>query len=170
MEQNKDDLRQKMMEKREEQESYSADNRKVEAVDGYGNPTSLQTLQRPIMQPAMAWMAYPFSWVGILAVALGCDRKNTYVKHHLNNALVCAMISTVSLIVMSLLNAWALWIQVRSLWSLETPVSVIVLKMFCALFGICAIYAVIMMFIGWIAALRGRTMNLPLISKVRIFK
>lgn len=53
-------------------------------------------LERPVMGPGMVWMAYVFGWIGVISVALGCDRKLYYVKQHLNQAFCCAIVTTVS--------------------------------------------------------------------------
>lgn len=178
----KEELRQRISARREKSvtnddaelrnETQDSNGKTVCQVDGYGNPTSVQEICRPIMRPEMVWIAYVFSWVGIISAALGCDRKHKYVKHHLNNALVANIVTTVCSILMLICKALATYITLTSFswYSSSTPAGAIVCSILGVIFGLGMLYGFIMLIIGWISALRGRTNNLPLVSKIKLFK
>lgn len=125
-------------------------------------------LERPVMGPGLVWMAYVFGWIGVISVALGCDRKLYYVKQHLNQAFCCAIVTTVSGIAMLIFNTAAVSLRLRSFWT-GGSAGATVCTIFAVLFGLCALYGFIMSVLGWIAALRGKYIALPLVSLLRLF-
>lgn len=143
-------------------------------VDGYGNPKLIQVLNRPIMGREMSWLAYAFSWLGIIAVALGCNRKDAYVKRHLNNALGCNLIGTISMIVLSVCQGIMVAQSARYFYSYGSSsrgqMIIVICGLLAIICAICALFSVIMLILGWLSALRGQTRSLPIIGRMNFFK
>ena len=141
-------------------------------VDGYGNLKVAQVLDRPVMPRGMAWLAYAFSWLGIIAVAIGCDRKDDYVKRHLNNALSCHLLFTISCVFVSVFQGLMIVESQKYfyLYGSSSSMKIVILGLLSILFGFVALFSVIMLLMGWISSLRGQTRSLPIIGGFKFFK
>jgi uncharacterized membrane protein len=135
---------------------------------GYYGAQNYQVLERPVIERGLTAIIGYISWVGFLIAMVGGDRKDSYAKSHLNQALWINLITTAAFI----LNMIAASLSDAGLYYYFGGISpATVAGVILALIALAAaIFALVCWILGIISACRGNNKPLPLIGNIKLLK